>query len=93
MIDLLQKVFAPYKVTFTPNGEISWNPNTKNDFRVDLDRIPEREGTVLYTVSARRTRTSGDEPLGELVLRSKFVASQYGDETLFFQHASKRWHS
>ncbi|GAU95326.1 hypothetical protein RvY_06960-2 [Ramazzottius varieornatus] len=87
---VVENILAPYKVTFVPNGSIGWDPHTKEDLRVHLDRIPE--GTVLYTVCARRTRTSHDELLGELVLQSKFVASPYGDEVLFFQHASKRWH-
>lgn len=59
---LFQKTVAPYKVTFVPNGSIGWDPHTKEDLRVHLDRIPE--GTVLYTVSARRTKTSTMNYLG-----------------------------
>ena len=83
------KPSVPYQLIFTPNPANAWSPDSKEDLRVHLHRIPP--GTLLYNVSARRIPNGPVDHLGELITRSGFVASQYGDEMLFFQHARKRW--
>jgi len=85
----VSKVYAPYVAVFTPNPEIAWSPDTTDDLRVNLARIPR--GTVLYTVAVQRGLRTEEEVIGEIVTGSPFVASRYGDEILFFQHSRKRW--
>jgi hypothetical protein len=82
-------VYAPYVIKFLPNPSLAWSPNTNNDFRVNLKGVPT--GSLLYTVSVGRDLLSNEQVIGELVTTSPLVASKYGDENLFFQHAHKRW--
>ncbi|OWA54103.1 hypothetical protein BV898_18520 [Hypsibius exemplaris] len=87
----VEKVVAPYQVNFIPNPAAGWDPANTQDVRVNLNAIPE--GTVLYTLTAKRTSTATEEVIGQLITKSPFVASAYEDATLFFQHAAKRWRS
>ncbi|XP_055353809.1 uncharacterized protein LOC129599543 isoform X2 [Paramacrobiotus metropolitanus] len=84
-------VVAPYEISFTPNPELAWSPDTTEDLRVNLGKIPV--GSVLYTVTAKRGLRMEAETIGEIISTSRFVASRYGDEILFFQHARHRWQS
>lgn len=54
------------------------------DWRTRLAELPEN--TPLFDVQVARTIDSAPEPLGRLTLLSRFVASTYGDDVLFFQH-------
>lgn len=85
----VEKVVAPFKVNYIPNPSAGWDPASTEDFRVHLANIAE--GTVLYTVEGMRTLNGTAEKIGKLVTRSPFFGSHYGDETLFFEHPSKRW--
>ncbi|OWA54101.1 hypothetical protein BV898_18518 [Hypsibius exemplaris] len=86
----VQNVRAPYQVNFIPNPAAGWDPANSRDLRVNLNAIPQ--GTVLYTVTAKRMSTTSEEQvIGQLVTTSPFVASEYEDGKLFFQHAAKRW--
>ncbi|OQV18156.1 hypothetical protein BV898_07745 [Hypsibius exemplaris] len=86
----VEKVVAPFEITFLPNPAMAWNGSETQDYRLKLALIPAE--SVLYTVLARRTPNATEhELIGQLVTRSRFVASQYGDEKLAFRHASKRW--
>jgi hypothetical protein len=78
---------APSVINFHPNPAIAWDPNTKNDVRINLANVPV--GSVLYTVAVKLQENSPEEVIGQLVLRSKFVASEYEDKNLYFQHSSK----
>ena len=83
------EVVAPYAVEFVPNPRAGWDPTNGRDVRINLDGIAT--GTTLYTVVAKRSPTAEGEVIGQLVTEGPFVASPYEDQTLFFQHASKRW--
>ncbi|OWA54102.1 hypothetical protein BV898_18519 [Hypsibius exemplaris] len=85
----VEDVKAPYQVNFIPNPRAGWDSANSRDVRVNLNDIPQ--GTVLYTVTAKRTATAPEHVIGQLVTTSPFVASAYQDEKLFFQHAGKRW--
>ncbi|OWA54098.1 hypothetical protein BV898_18516 [Hypsibius exemplaris] len=85
----VDRVVAPYQVDFIPNPAAGWDPANTQDVRVNLNAIPQ--GTVLYTVAAKRSPTATEEVIGQLVTTSDFVASDYEDRILFFQHAAKRW--
>jgi hypothetical protein len=87
--EVVKNVKAPYVVIFSPNRAISWSPTSTADVRVNLNAIPQ--GSLLYTVSVKRTPTAPEEVIGQLVTTSEFVASKYEDEELFFQHAAKQW--
>ena len=54
------------------------------DFREELSRIPE--GAVLYEVWACSAEGAEPRHLGRLKTTSRFVASRWGDEGLFFRH-------
>jgi hypothetical protein len=83
-------VVEPSVFVFTPTAELKNGYASKvgEDFRVALGEIAE--GTVLYTVSVKDKFSSAEEVIGRLVLRSQFVASEYGDSKLFFQHQRHR---
>lgn len=72
-------------LTFSPLSDVRAliDPNSQNDFRVDLAKIPA--GTVLYEVFAKRHLKQAYR-VGYIVLKSRFIASQFGDEQLFFAH-------
>lgn len=54
------------------------------DFRVQLAKLPE--GTPLYEVYARAAPGTPELRVGTLRLRSRFVASRFGDRALNFEH-------
>jgi len=92
-------IVEPYEVVFTPTSEVkksyaSFLSRTQNavsydkDFRVGLGEIPA--GTVLYTVSVKAKRGAQEEVIGRLKTSGKFIASEYGDSKLFFQHQKHR---
>lgn len=55
-----------------------------DDARDGFAAIPE--GTVLATLSTVATPDAKSRRWAELVLKTRFVASSWGDERLFFQH-------
>lgn len=74
----------PYFITFVPVQKNLIAENSQDDFRNDLKKSVV--GEVLYRVYASETKTSSLKLIGDLVLNSEFVASEYGDHKLFFQH-------
>lgn len=82
-------VYAPYKISYIPNPALGWDPADKTDFRIKLAELPV--GTKLWDIAAHRTKDSEAVLIGEVVLQSQLVASPYQDETLYFQHPSRRW--
>ncbi|OQV16925.1 hypothetical protein BV898_08931 [Hypsibius exemplaris] len=84
-----EKVVTPYRMTLTPNADLGWASDDTKDFRTHLADIPM--GSVLYTVSARRRRGDEDIEIGQLITSGQFVASVYGDKTLFFSHPRTPW--
>ena len=74
---------VPYQLVFIP-AAYSVTSKSKVDFRTNLEvLIP---GDVLYNVLASTGPDEDLEVIGALYLRSSFVASEFGDEGLFFQH-------
>ncbi|OQV18901.1 hypothetical protein BV898_06963 [Hypsibius exemplaris] len=82
-------VVSPYEIIFRPNKALGWAPEDRTDYRVHLSKLPP--GSLLYTVVARRTVDAEEETIGEIITESEFVASHYGDYTLFFKHSRQRW--
>jgi hypothetical protein len=80
---------APYGIVFKPNKAIGWSSQTPFDFRTHLADVPV--GSPLYTIAVRGTPDGPEQTIGQLVADSQFVASQYGDSELFFQHHGRRW--
>ncbi len=58
------------------------------DVRLGLAQIPA--GTVLFRVKARASAAAEPELIGSLAIESQFVASEFGDRALFFQHMRHR---
>lgn len=79
---------TPYQVVFVPTkiAAISVAEHSKKDFRQDLAMI--QAGTPLYDVYAKASPGSPLEKVGSLKTTGPFVASEFGDAHLFFQHES-----
>jgi hypothetical protein len=84
----VEQAVAPYLITFIPNPKIAISKDSKRDLRTELQEIPAN--TVLYTISVKKSLDAPAEEIGELITRSNFIASEYGDSKLFFQHMSRR---
>ena len=79
---------APYEIQLWPS-DTARNlipSDDQADFRTRVPALPA--GTELYSVIGR-SRTGAFYPIGRIVLESRFVASKFGDENLFFQHQSR----
>jgi len=85
-----ESVNEPFIVIFTPTDEVKklFSSKVDKDFRLGLAEIPP--GMTLYTVSVKKDRESAAEVIGSLTTTSTFIASEYGDQKLFFQHMSHR---
>ena len=82
---------VPFEATWVPNPAVSTPMNSTNDFRLDL-AAAVNPGDLLYNVVGRRTPNSTVwEPIGQVFADSQFVASVYGDMSLFFQHPALPW--
>lgn len=87
---------SPEQLYLVPNRAIGFSEAPGRDFRDDLATL--KPDVLLFTVHATPPEAVGNyelnspqlrqraRPIGELYLRSKFVASAYGDEQLFFRH-------
>jgi len=75
---------SPYEIQFIAPEGVFIPTDTARDLRDELAQIPA--GVVLFEVFARPAPGARLERIGELLTSSRFVASSYGDETLFFQH-------
>jgi hypothetical protein len=78
---------APYQIEFRP-AEVHFEPDTTNDFRAELGKIPA--GTVIYQLWGRASEDSEDYfHIADVKTASPFVASAFADRELNFQHARK----
>lgn len=78
---------TPYALVFKPNKqfEVLFQQHHDLDFRDTLALLPNHQ--VLYFVYAQKNASSKTtQKIGELILESSFIASEFGDEKLFFQH-------
>ncbi len=96
----VNKVKAPRQIFFVPNPELNFSKDA-HDFREDFQKLPE--GAVLYTVKVLdnkqdfsdykldqiNDRANSATTIGEIVLDSKFIASEFGDTGIFFKHEAK----
>ncbi|KAI9146352.1 hypothetical protein BKA69DRAFT_18048 [Paraphysoderma sedebokerense] len=90
-----QPISLPFQLVYVPNPELTQRfpdempaDQPPTHFITQLGTIePE---TTLFTVYAVETPYTGARPEGEvvgkIVLKERFVKSQYGDNTLFFRH-------
>lgn len=75
---------APHRVDWQPHAGARAACVETGDWREGFAAIPE--GTVLYTLTATAEAGAEPEPWAELILQTRFVASAWGDQRLFFQH-------
>ena len=85
------KPVTPYQIEFEPTKEAValYTPYADQDPRRALSHIPV--GTAIYSIRLREAEGAELGPaIGHVVTASKFVASDYGDKHLFFQHMQHR---
>jgi len=80
---------APRRLLFVPTKQVQMPESSSKDLRERLHKF--KAGTILYQVYAQGThqkslRNTEPQEIGKLVLRSDFIASEFCDRTLFFQH-------
>ena len=75
---------VPDRIELHPTGELHLGATEEPDWRTELAALPA--DTVLFEVRISGHIDEPAVPFGRLVLERPFVASQYGDERLFFQH-------
>jgi hypothetical protein len=79
---------APEQIYFYPTTEVTHDSKDNRDFRIKLSELPV--GTKLFDVFVNNPADKNNPLLiGKITLESKFIASQYGDEIIFFQHLVK----
>jgi hypothetical protein len=91
---------APRQVFFVPNNSFNFSSG-KHDFRNDLKTIPEGTALYkVYAVTSDKANfdyteyTNADigkflkssTLIGEIITDSEFVASEFGDQGIFFRH-------
>ncbi len=75
---------APYQIEFRP-AQVHFDPNNKNDFRVNLSQIPT--GSVIYEIWGKESPDSTQFfHIADLKTTSPFLMSQSGDQELNFLH-------
>jgi hypothetical protein len=77
---------SPKQIAFVPLQTTAISANSRSDFRIDLASIPE--SSDLYEIHGL---TQNDKwiKIGKITLISKFIASDFADRHLFFQHADR----
>jgi hypothetical protein len=77
---------APYKIIFEPAKEVKdlIEEDSKNDFRDNLNQI--KKGAIIYDIYLQEDVKHPIVKVGYIQLMSNFLASEYGDYRLFFQH-------
>ncbi|OQV22686.1 hypothetical protein BV898_03515 [Hypsibius exemplaris] len=84
-------IVAPWEQRLVPHAGLSTATDSTRDFRLDLIELL-KEGTVLYDVYAKRSPDAAEYQLiGEIVLESECVPSQYGDQIIFFRQSAQQW--
>lgn len=91
---------SPFQIFLMAREEFQLDSNKKVDFRKSLSHftstgtlfdvyaldLPKRIDFETFVQIPIETKLSSAKKIGELVLDSEFVASQFGDSELFFQH-------
>lgn len=79
-----ENIDAPFQLIMVPNRDELIFAQGAHEFRDDLHTIAA--GTVLYTVWGIRKDETESIYIGDVVTKSRFIASQAGDYRLFFRH-------
>jgi len=79
----VKKYRYPAQLIFDP-AVTKFRKDDKTDLRIQLKTL--KPGTTLYKMYARHSKNSGVVFIGRLVLESNFVASDFADRWLLFQH-------
>ena len=90
------EVRTPFEIIFEPTKEVQGlyakqlAEEPEGDMRIALGSLSI--GTVLYNVLLTATRDADAERhlAGTITMTSKFIASKFGDENIFFQHMRHR---
>jgi hypothetical protein len=79
-------VRAPEQLFFVPNREKLVFSDVLHEVRDDFETIPE--GTKLFDVYGGKAGAPANERIriGQIVTKSRFLSSRFGDERLFFKH-------
>jgi len=83
-----QNWVAPYRLELIPESDVKniIPDETKEDFRVNLMRSKFKKGLKLYTVMAYSEGEDTGISVGHIELNSRWIASPYQDDVLYFQH-------
>lgn len=97
---MVKSAKAPRQVFFVPNDKFNFS-QSKHDFRKDLMTIPEGTALYKvyaadeslknfdysdYTNADIARFLEGSQLIGELITDSEFIASEFGDNGIFFRH-------
>ncbi|MGH8069309.1 MAG: hypothetical protein ACRERE_29560 [Candidatus Entotheonellia bacterium] len=82
---VVERVVAPELVYLYGADEVRNDPASTEDFRSLLANIPL--GSLLYRMYGKATRSARQIYIGSITTESAFVASEFGDRILAFQHA------
>lgn len=74
---------APWILKLEPNPAFNFSQE-KHEYRDDLNALPAN--TLLYKVYGKRRNENNYIFIGDVITKSTFVSSKYGDEDLFFRH-------
>lgn len=83
--DIIEDSQAPFSLVFKPTADTEMRESEAN-LLIRLQHQKYQAGLVLYDVFTRDKQDGELLPLGVIELESSFIASAYGDNTLFFQH-------
>lgn len=79
---------APHSIVLVPTAmaqeSYSCCSSFPKDFRGRLANVDA--GTIIYTIYTKATKVGPLVLWGNIITDSEFVASQYGDQSLFFRH-------
>ncbi|XP_055344145.1 uncharacterized protein LOC129592196 [Paramacrobiotus metropolitanus] len=84
-----QPIKAPYTFRLEPNHQFDIDPNSQQDFRLDLKPIPA--GSIIYDLYAQETNTSDYIRIGHIQTMSEQVSSEYADKYFRVHHGVTRW--
>lgn len=81
--DKVGDALAPEIAVFEPTREVQFS-ESPHDVRLDLLGLPV--GTVLFHVFEKKSDGSRGIRMGQVVTKTPFVASEWGDDRIFFRH-------
>ncbi len=82
---VVERACAPELVYLYGADEVHNDPASTDDFRSLLADIPS--GSLLYRMYGKASRSAQQVYIGSVTTESGFVASEFGDRILAFQHA------